>query len=172
MDHFARLGLEATLELDGAALDKAYFAAQRRWHPDRFVTRPAEERARASLEAAAVNDAYRTLREPVARAVYLGSLSGVEMPGDGRTIDDPDLLMQAMEDREELAECAAIERVDALASRARDTIARELAALGGFLLHDDKGAIRKTLLRLRYLEKFLEETRARRINLERVGPAR
>ena len=49
MDHFARLGLPAALDLEPAALDRAYFTAQRQWHPDRFVGRPPEERAKASL---------------------------------------------------------------------------------------------------------------------------
>ena len=71
MDHFARLGLPAALDLEPASLDKAYFALQRQWHPDRFVAKPAEERARASTEAAALNDAYRTLKDPLSRAVYL-----------------------------------------------------------------------------------------------------
>src|SRR5476651_1354469 len=97
MDHFARLGLPAALELEPAALDTAYFALQRQWHPDRFVSKPPEERARASTEAAALNDAYRTLKDPLSRAFYLASLKGVEMPADGKTIDDPDLLVEAMD---------------------------------------------------------------------------
>ena len=48
MDHFARLGLPAALDLEPAALDRAYFALQRQWHPDRFVAKPAE-RAREGL---------------------------------------------------------------------------------------------------------------------------
>ena len=44
---------------------RLYFAGQRQWHPDRFVNRPAEERARASTEAASLNDAYRTLKDPL-----------------------------------------------------------------------------------------------------------
>ena len=106
MDHFARLGLPAALELEPASLDRAYFALQRQWHPDRFVARPPDERARASSEAAALNDAYRTLKDPLSRAVYLAELRGVELPGDGKTIDDPDLLMEAMEAREALHEAA------------------------------------------------------------------
>ena len=62
MDHFARLGLPAALDLEPASLDRAYFGLQRQWHPDRFVGRPPEERARASTEVAALNDAYRTLK--------------------------------------------------------------------------------------------------------------
>ena len=52
MDHFARLGLPPSLELDSPSLDKAYFALQRQWHPDRFVGKPAEERARVQQEIA------------------------------------------------------------------------------------------------------------------------
>ena len=169
MDHFARLGLPAALDLDAAALDKAYFARQRQWHPDRFVGKPAEERAKASVEAAALNDAYRTLKDPLARAVYLAGLKGVELPGDGKTIDDPELLMEAMEAREELHETSSIDTVDALAVKTRGEMQKSLAELGGLFLANDKPAIRKALLRLRYLDKFADEARARRINLERTA---
>jgi molecular chaperone HscB len=168
MDHFARLGLPAALELEPAVLDKAYFTLQRQWHPDRFVSKPPEERARASTEAAALNDAYRTLKDPLSRAVYFASLKGVELPGDGKTIDDPDLLMEAMDAREELHEATSIAEVDALAAFAREDLQKALAGLPSLFLANDRPAIRKTLLRLRYLDKFAEEARSRRANLERV----
>jgi molecular chaperone HscB len=167
MDHFARLGLPAALDLDAAALDKAYFAGQRQWHPDRFVGKPAEQRAKASVEAAGLNDAYRTLKDPLARAVYLAELNGVELPGDGKTIDDPELLMEAMEAREELHEASSVAVVDSLAAKTRDEVQKSLAALGGLFLANDKPAIRKALLRLRYLDKFADEAKARRSNLSR-----
>src|SRR3954464_14647235 len=119
MDHFARLGLPAALETDAGALDKAYFAQQRRWHPDRFVGKPAEERAKASVEAAALNEAYRTLKDPLSRAVYLASLNGVELPRAGKTIDAPELLMEALEAGEELPEASSLAAVDSLAARVR-----------------------------------------------------
>ena len=168
MDHFARLGLPAALDLDAGALDKAYFAGQRQWHPDRFVGKPAEQRAKASVEAAGLNDAYRTLKDPLSRAVYLAGLNGVELPGDGKTIDDPELLMEAMETREELHEAGSIAAIDALAAKVRDDMQKALAGLGDLFLANDKPAIRKALLRLRYLDKFAEEARARRSNLERT----
>src|SRR5262245_58227431 len=167
MDHFARLGLPAALDLDAVSLDKAYFALQRQWHPDRFVNRPADQRARASTEAAALNDAYRTLKDPLSRAVYLAALKGVALPGDGKTIDDPDLLMEAMETREALHEAESVEAIDALATKARNDMKASLGGLGSLFLRDDRPAIRKALLRLRYLDKFAEEARARRANLER-----
>ena len=168
MDHFARLGLPAALDLEPATLDRAYFTLQRQWHPDRFVARPPAERARASTEAAGLNDAYRTLKDPLSRAVYLAGLNGVDLPGDGKTIDDPDLLMEAMEAREALHEAATPEAVDGLAAQARHDMQQGIAGLGTLFLRHDKAAIRKALLRLRYLDKFAEEARARRTNLQRV----
>ena len=168
MDHFARLGLPAALDLEPASLDRAYFALQRQWHPDRFVAQPPAERARASAEAAALNDAYRTLKDPLSRAVYLAELKGVELPGDGKTIDDPELLMEAMEAREALQEAASTDVVDVLAAKARQAMKASLDGLGSLFLAGDKPAIRKALLRLRYLDKFAEEARARRSNLERT----
>ncbi len=172
MDHFARLGLPAALDLDSGALDKAYFAGQRQWHPDRFVAKPPEERAKASVEAAALNDAYRTLKNPLDRAVYLATLKGVELPGDGKTIADPDLLMEAMEAREELQEADTVQAVDGLAAKVRSDVDTALNGLGGLFLANDKPAIRKALLRLRYLDKFAEEARARRTNIERANSER
>ena len=165
MDHFARLGLPAALDLDAGALDKAYFARQRQWHPDRFVNKPPAERARASIEAAALNDAYRTLKDPLSRAVYLAELNGVELPGDGKTIDDPELLMEVMDAREELHEATSIAEVDALAAFAREDLQKALADLPRLFLANDKPAIRKALLRMRYLDKFADEAKARRSNL-------
>ena len=70
MDHFARLGLPAALDLDAAALDKAYFARQRQWHPDRFVGYSAVVPMNAP--EAAAREAERAL-ENGANAVQLGT---------------------------------------------------------------------------------------------------
>ncbi len=126
-----------------------------------------EERARASAEAASLNEAYRTLKDPLSRAFYMASRAGVEMPGDGKTIDDPELLMEAMEAREALHEAGTVEAVDALAAEARRGVQKALAGLASLFLANDRAAIRKALLRLRYLDKFAEEARARRMNIER-----
>ena len=97
----------------------------------------------------------------------LASLKGVELPGDGKTIDDPELLMEVMDAREELHEASSIAEVDALAAKVRDDMQKALAGLGDLFLANDKPAIRKALLRLRYLDKFAEEARARRMIIER-----
>ena len=168
-DHFARLGLARTLGLAQADLDRGYFALQRRLHPDRFAGKSPRERAISQQQAAALNEAYETLKDPLSRATYLAGLSGVELPADGKTIDDPDLLTEAMEAREALMEADTAQDVDRLANDAEQLSGEGFRALDDLFLRGEAAAIRKALLRLRYLEKFADEVRARRHKIGSVA---
>jgi molecular chaperone HscB len=164
-DHFVRLGLEKGYDLDPKEVEKRYFALQRRLHPDRFVTRPPRERTLSLAQATSLNAAYETLMDPLRRAVYLLRLSGIETGGDGRTTDDPALLMEAMEMREALAEAGTIQAVDAVVARARadaESCRHDLSR--AFAAPDLKMATRDTL-RLTYLTKLIDEARSRRLNV-------
>ena len=119
VDHFTRLGLVRTFEIDQETLDRQYFGLQRRLHPDRFATRTARERALSQAQATALNEAYETLKEPLKRAVYMLKLAGrtVDIAGTA-TVSDPELLMEAMEMRGELAEADSVAAVAGVSARA------------------------------------------------------
>ena len=76
-DFFSFLGLSRKLTIDPADLDERYRALSRQYHPDYFYNASPAER-RASLDRSSyLNDAYRTLRNPVSRIEYLLKLEGV-----------------------------------------------------------------------------------------------
>ncbi len=79
MDYFEIFSLPPHLTLDTAALEKSFYALSRRLHPDRFASQPAEAQAAALTESSRLNDAYRTLKDPIARTAYLLSLEGIEL---------------------------------------------------------------------------------------------
>jgi molecular chaperone HscB len=165
VDHFRRLGLARTYDLDPKTVERRYFELQRRLHPDRFATRSPREKALSQAQATALNDAYETLMDPLARAVYLLRLSGIETGGDGRTVADPGLLMEAMEMREALAEAGTPAEVDAVVAGARRDAEAARARLARAFADDDLEAARRTTLRLTYLDKLLDDARARRLNV-------
>ena len=78
-DYFAAFGLPRHLHLDTAALEKTFYAQSRMLHPDRFAAKPAAEQEAALAQSSLLNDAYRTLRDPIARTQHLLSLEGVEL---------------------------------------------------------------------------------------------
>ena len=72
-----------------ADLEQRYRALSRQFHPDYFYNASAAER-RASLERSSyLNDAYRTLKNPVSRIEYLLKLEGVATPGADKTGHNP-----------------------------------------------------------------------------------
>ncbi len=60
-----------SFDVDVTELERTYKAMQRRLHPDKFSTANPKERAHSEDQAALVNQAYSTLRTPLARARYL-----------------------------------------------------------------------------------------------------
>src|SRR5438105_4391935 len=80
-DFFAYVGLPRKLNLDPAVLEQRFRGLSRQFHPDFFYNATPAER-RASLERSSyLNDAYRTLRQPVTRVEYLLQLEGLAPRG-------------------------------------------------------------------------------------------
>ena len=92
-DYFQYLGLPRRLNIDREDLEGRFYALSRRLHPDVFFQRSERER-QLSLDAAALlNDAYRTLKHPAARAEYLLGLEGVQK-GEQKPADVPPELLE------------------------------------------------------------------------------
>jgi molecular chaperone HscB len=119
------LGLERRLGLDRADLERRFHGLNRRLHPDYFRLRSPEEQT-ISLEAsAAVNAAYRTLRDPVSRVEYLLELEGMALGSAGQAKPPADLFEEIMELQEARMELQTADPDEAPALRARLDAARE-----------------------------------------------
>jgi len=79
VDYFTFFGFPRKLNLDTAGLEKEFYALSRRLHPDLFARADPEERAFSLEQSSMLNDAYRTLKDPIKRTEYLLRLEGVEL---------------------------------------------------------------------------------------------
>ena len=78
-DFFTVFGLRPHLNLDVAALEKEFYRLSRRLHPDRFARAAQNEKEWSLADTALLNDAYRTLKDPITRTEYLLKLHGAEI---------------------------------------------------------------------------------------------
>ncbi len=105
-NHFELFGLAPAYALDAEALERSYHEIQSKVHPDRYAHAGDAER-RASLQwTTRVNEAYRTLKDPVQRARHLLDLQGVDVAFETNTQMPAEFLMQQLELREELDRAA------------------------------------------------------------------
>ena len=96
-DYYRFFGLERRLRVDAEELQKRFYRLSRLLHPDRYTRKTPRERA-YSLEATAIlNDAYRTLRDPVKRAEYVLKQAGFESREPRSKEVDPELLEEVFE---------------------------------------------------------------------------
>jgi molecular chaperone HscB len=92
-DYYELLGLARSLNLSLDDLQRRYYDLSRQLHPDRFMRKPEAERQQALEMSSTLNDAYRTLKEPIKRAHYLLTLEGFDM-GEQRSKDVPPELLE------------------------------------------------------------------------------
>ena len=103
-DYFKFFGLPQKLTVDLPALEQKFHSLSWKLHPDHFA-RASESERQLSLDLSSqLNDAYRTLRDPVARVEYLLSLSGMRKEGQKKQQAPPELLEEVFELNESLDE--------------------------------------------------------------------
>jgi molecular chaperone HscB len=105
-DFFSFLGLPRKLRIDMSDLEQRYRALSRQFHPDYFYNAPPAERRAALEKSSYLNDAYRTLKSPIARIEYLLKLEGFDQSAGGHRPSGPpqSLLEEVFALNEELDE--------------------------------------------------------------------
>ncbi len=79
VDYFTFFGLLRKLNLDVAALDKDFYELSRKLHPDINARAGSQEQEWSLQQSSLLNDAHRTLKDPIKRTQYLLKLEGVEL---------------------------------------------------------------------------------------------
>lgn len=168
-------------DIDLGELRRQYLRLQATMHPDRNVNRSETDTDYSTDNSSLVNTAYRTLRDPYQRALYLlkhrymitigeedtTSTTSSENSSSGNVLDpsvtsEPDLLLEILELNEEI-ELAAGDAagLQALSAQLEETIARLVAGLRvAFDENDSGGEARRLVLRFSYYLSALEKVKA------------
>ena len=108
LDYFQFFGLDRKLKLDTKALEQAFYRKSRELHPDRFASAGAEKQQWSLEQSSLLNDAYRTLKQPLARTEYLLRLEGVKLADEDEKPKPPaELLEEVFELNMQLEEMRA-----------------------------------------------------------------
>ena len=79
VDYFRFFGLPRKLNLDTALLERDFYALSRKLHPDLYARADSQEKEWSLEQSSQLNDAYRTLKDPIKRTQYLLRLEGVDL---------------------------------------------------------------------------------------------
>ncbi len=103
-DYFAVFGLPRKLWLEMSSLEQKFLQLSWKLHPDNFVNASDQERELSLKRSSELNDAYRVLRDPLARVEYLLEIEGQRKEGEKKQQAPPELLEEVFELNESLDE--------------------------------------------------------------------
>ena len=127
-DHFSFFRLPRKLLIDESDLEKTFYALSRQFHPDYFMSASEPERQASMERSSMLNDAYRTLRDRVARVTYLLMLEGYK---EAEKKAPPDLLEEVFELNMQVEELKAAKKMgdEDEVAEARSSLEEALAGL-------------------------------------------
>jgi len=171
-DYYELFGIPRSLNISLDDLQKRFYDLSRQLHPDRFMRKSEAERERALDMSSALNDANRTLKDPIKRAQYLLKLEGFDIGEQGGKDVPPELLEEVFDLNMALEEMRGgddsarpqLEEAETNFSRMMGDVDRQLQAL--FEKYDSApkretlAEIRGVLNRRKYIQNLLNEVHA------------
>ena len=103
-NYFEIFNLPLTYDIDLTKAGELFLELQKKVHPDRYASAGDQEKRIAMQQTSLINQAFQTLKNPVARAQYMLKLKGLDMDSETDTTMDAAFLMEQMEFRESIAE--------------------------------------------------------------------
>jgi molecular chaperone HscB len=145
--YFEMFSLPRKLTIDTAALERDFYKLSRKLHPDLYARKSAEEQAWSLRQSSLLNDAYRTLKDAVARTAYLLKLEGIRIEDENSENRDPqakqnrvpaDLLEEVFELNMQLEEMRANLKIGEDDPALRGDLERAQAQFKGMLASVDQ----------------------------------
>ncbi len=161
-DYFEFFELPRNLAIDLKDLEKRFYTFSRKYHPDVHARKSPEERERAEASAAILNDAYRTLRDPIRRAQYLLKIEGFEIGEQGSKDVPPELLEEVFELNMAIEEAEALEpfrlKFEGMRGELDAELQRKFEAWDSGRSRETLAAVRGLLNRRKYITNLIAQT--------------
>lgn len=170
LNFFELFETPVSFDVDLNDLQHKYMSLQQAVHPDKFANAGDQEKRLSMQQTSHINEAYQTLKEPVARAVYLLKLKGMEINLENETTMDAAFLMEQMEVREKLAEIRdhdnPLDLLDTMAKQVNNKIKMMTGEFTAYYERDEFDTARETIRKLQFMQKAKKEINDLSVMLE------
>ena len=157
-NYFELLGLEQSFDIDSKKLHQSYLQLQKIFHPDVLSRKGDAERLAGIQLSADVNNAYKTLQNPLQRAEYILSLHEVYVASEtGAVKADMSLLMESMELREALSDTDSASELQEILSNAKDIVSVLPNEFSTKMNENNLPKAAQIAIRWRFMEKYIQE---------------
>ncbi len=157
MNYFTRLGLDTDYNVSADKLEAKYIECQQRYHPDKFINMPEEERLKSMKITIEINQAYNILKSDIKRAEYILALHGIAIDDEAGCFKaNNEILQNTMEERQILEDTQDHEELKSLLKDTQEQINHVITMFKKNLYENNIIQAANEVVKLRYKNKFLE----------------
>ncbi len=161
LNYFEIFDVPVLVDVDMDRVNQLYRELQKTVHPDRFASDSEQARRIAMQQTSLINQAYQTLKDPVARAQYILKLRGMDINAETDTTMDAEFLMEQMEFRESLAEVRdttdPLTRLDSMASELKQKLKSLMSNFSIHVSANELSQAREDVRKMQFLVKAKKE---------------
>ena len=161
LNFFELFEIPVGYDIDLNLLQQKYTALQQAVHPDKFASAGDQEKRLSMQQTSHINEAYQTLKDPVARALYLLRLKGMDIDFDNETTMDMDFLMEQMAMREKMADIRQhddpLAQLDTLTEEVNGKMATLTQDFARAYQQDKLDAARELIRKMQFMQKAKKE---------------
>jgi molecular chaperone HscB len=165
LNHFEKFSLFPDFNLDDENLENQYLQLQKKFHPDNLINQDKESQERAALDSITINEAYKVLKNPVSRAIYLLKLKGINIDEDNCEVKpDQETLMLILELKEKLFASNDEQEALKIKDYATSEIKKIIAEVAEIFKNQDYKTAAQKLIKVKYLDKILLDLKLKNQN--------
>ena len=165
-NYFSLFDVAVDFEVPLQQISEKHLKLQSLLHPDRYATASATEKRVAAQKAAFVNEAFRVLSNPCARANYLLDLANTSVDEQTETIQDAAVVLEQIELREQLEESTSLTELQVLQQHAQTKFDACSQAFATSYRQADFSGAQQQLAQMQLFHKLLTETKQKTRNSE------
>lgn len=157
-NHFQKFNLAEAFDLDLEDLEQKYLIFQHNLHPDKFVNNSKEEQLDLEYNSILINEAYKILKNPLKRAIYLLKIKGFDVEGESSPIKpNQEILTKILQLREEIFDSDNHENLNKIKSDCQIQIKNILQKAKESFCNNNYASCAQMVIEAKYLDKAIEE---------------
>lgn len=165
-NYFEKFSLSPAFDINLDDLEQKYLTLQQQYHPDQLLHKTVGEQDTAAIESININEAYKILKNPISRAIYLLKLQGINIDDDNCPIKpDHSTLMQVLELREEISQIKNKDEINQIRNNLESEITRLMQEVKKNFSKNDFNQVAQFLIKIKYFDKTIADLKLKKQTL-------
>ena len=166
LNHFEKFSFTANFDINIDELEHGYLKLQQQFHPDALLYKNQDEQDAAMINSININEAYKILKNPIQRAIYLLKLEGINIDDDNCKIKPiHETLITVLELKEKISESKDIQEIEEIKNYLEEEIAELMQLVKENFAHKNYDLAAQNLIKIKYFDKTIADLKLKKQNI-------